>query len=576
MLLINSSTIVLIAFFLTILGLIRYQLYPERVFGALLLFLYTSNLVSSEQVIASFANPGLLTLILLILCSLALEKTKILRVIANYVIKPGYYVTWFRLYVVTTISSAFLNNTAVVSTMLSPIRNNPHHMASKLLIPLSYSAILGGTLTLIGTSTNLIVNSMVIDQGLPGLGFFDFTLVSSVLVLSCGFTLLLCSRWLPEKAAYHTIASDYFIDISVHPDSHLIGKSIEKNGLRNLESLFLVEILRRNRLISPVAPHEIIESGDRLIFSGDIKKVTQLTQFDGLSSFADQNGLPLDNLTEVIIRPDSILVGQNLKEVGFRALFDAAVVGIRRDGEKLSGKLGDVSLHSGDYLILAIGDDFKSRRNISKNFYQVSGVTTEQYLHGKQEKLTIIGFITAITLAAIGIVSLFKSLLIFLSLLLFCGCLNPNEIIQRFPKNIWLIIATAILLSQTISQSADFLELGLWVQKHHSIFTPFIGLLLIYGITWILTELITNNAAAALSFPIAYGLATNMGVDPKAYILAVAFGASASFISPYSYQTNLMVYSAGQYRLVDFVRMGLPVSLMYGVVVIGCITIFYL
>ncbi|MDW6002181.1 SLC13 family permease [Vibrio mangrovi] len=574
--LLNGSTVILIAFILTILGLIRYQSYPERVFGALLLFLYISNQVSSEQVIASFANPGLLTLILLMVCSLALEKTKLLRIITNYVIKPGYYATWIRLYLVTTIASAFLNNTAVVSTMLSPIRNNPHHTASKLLIPLSYSAILGGTLTLIGTSTNLIVNSMVIDQGLSELTFFDFTLIGSVIVLSCGLILLLCSHWLPDQVTYHTVASDYFIDVSVHPQSSLIGKSIEKNGLRNLESLFLVEILRGKRLISPVTPYDIIEPEDRLIFSGDIKKVTLLTQFDGLNSYADRNGLPLNNLTEVIIRPDSILVGQNLKEVGFRALFDAAVVGIRRDGEKISGKLGDATLFAGDYLILAIGDDFKSRRNINKNFYQVSGVTTEQYLHGIREKLTVIGFITAIALAALGIASLFKSLLIFLGLLLLCGCLNPNEIIQRFPRNIWLIIATAILLSQTVSQSDGFHELGGWIQRHHTVFTPFIGLLLIYGITWLLTELITNNAAAALSFPIAYGLATNMGVDPKTYILAIAFGASASFISPYSYQTNLMVYSAGQYRLADFVRMGLPVSLMYSAVVIGCITIFYL
>jgi di/tricarboxylate transporter len=576
MVLFNSATIIIIAFILTVVGLIRFQAYPERVFGSLLLFLIISNQVSSEQVIASFANPGLLTLILLMICSLALEKTKLLRLITNHIIRPSYFATWFRLYVATTVSSAFLNNTAVVSTMLSPLRNNSLHSSGKLLLPLSYAAILGGTVTLVGTSTNLIVNSMVIDQGLPALGFFDFTLIGSFLVLICGCVLFICSRWLPEHTQTQAVASDYFIDMSVQSQSTLIGKSIERNGLRNLESLFLVEIMRGNRLISPVSPHEIVESGDRLVFCGDIKKITLLEQFDGLNSFAGQTGLPMNNLTEVIIRPDSVLIGQSLKKTGFRALFDAAVVGIRRDGESISGKLGDVVLHAGDYLTLAIGEDFKSRRNINKNFYVISGVETEQYLHGYKEKLAILGFATSIALSAFGLVSLFKSLLIFLGILLFCRCLNTNEILQRFPKHVWLIIATAILLSQSMTQSGALNGLGVWVQANHSTFTPFIGLLLIYCITWCLTELITNNAAAALIFPIAYGLAINLGLDPKVYILAVAFGASASFVSPYSYQTNLMVYSAGQYQLSDFLRLGLPMSLVYGIVVIGCITVFYL
>jgi di/tricarboxylate transporter len=571
----NAYTVILL-FVLTIAGLIRFQAYPERVFGVLLLVLLFSGLTDSTTVVNSFANQGLLTLMLLMICSLAFEKTKLLRVIAKTIIRPSYLSTWLRLYGFTVLASSLLNNTAVVSTLLAPLRNNSHHAASKLLLPLSYAAIFGGTLTLVGTSTNLIVNSMMLDASLPALHFFDFTAVGSVVVISCGMGLFLLSRWLPDNPKNIVVASDYFVDLKVSLESSLIGKSIEDNGLRNLESLFLVEILRAGRLISPVAPHEVIEPNDRLIFSGDIKKVTLLSQFDGLSLFADKNGLPLDNLSEVIIRPDSVLVGKTLKSAGFRALFDAAVVGVRRDGETLSGKLGDAVLRAGDYLTLAMGDDFTSRRNISKNFYVVSDVETEQLLSGYKEKLAIGGFFAAIALSALGWVSLFKGLVLLLGLLLLTGSLNANEVMQRLPRQIWLIIGSALVLSQALTTSGALNGLKAWIVLHHDSFTPLMGLIVIYVCTWLLTELVTNNAAAALIFPIGLSLSHSLGVDPKAFLLTVAFGASASFISPYGYQTNLMVYSAGGYRLSDFVKVGLPISLIYGVAVVSMLNFLYL
>lgn len=571
-----NATIVILLFVSTIAGLIRFQAYPERVFGVLLLVLLISGLTDSATIVNSFANQGLLTLILLMTCSLAFEKTKLLRVVAKTIIRPSYLSTWLRLFSFTVLSSSLLNNTAVVSTLLAPLRNNSHHAASKLLLPLSYAAIFGGILTLVGTSTNLIVNSMMLDSGLPGLHFFDFTLVGSMVVIACGIGLFILSRWLPDNPKNIVAASDYFVDLKVSLDSSLIGKSIEDNGLRNLESLFLVEILRAGRLISPVAPHEVIEPNDRLIFSGDIKKVTLLSQFDGLSLFADKNGLPLDNLSEVIIRPDSILVGKTLKMAGFRALFDAAVVGVRRDGETLSGKLGDTILRAGDYLTLAMGDDFKSRRNISKNFYVVSDVETEQLLKGYKEKLAIGGFFAAIAFSALGWVSLFKGLVLLLGALLLTGSLNANEVMQRLPRQIWLIIGSALVLSQALATSGALDGLKSWIAVHQDNFTPLMGLIIIYACTWVLTELVTNNAAAALMFPIGLSLAHSLGIEPKALLLTIAFGASASFISPYGYQTNLMVYSAGGYRLHDFVKIGLPISLIYGTTVIGMLNFLYL
>lgn len=572
---IQPSYIVLALFVATIAGLIKYQNQPEKVFGILLMVLYLGGLVTTEQVITSFANQGLLTLILLMVCSLALEKTSLLRHVAKFVIKPSYKTTWWRLFSMTALSSAILNNTAVVSTMLAPIRNNPHHPASRLLLPLSYAAILGGTLTLVGTSTNLIVNSMVLESDLPGLAFFDFTAVGACVAVGCGLLLYFLSKFLPHHAKENVVAADYFIDAKVQPGSNLIGKSIEDNGLRSLESLFLVEILRDGRLVSPVSPHEVIEESDRLMFSGDIKKVTLLNQFDGLSLFAHENGLPLNNLIEVVVRPESVLVGKTLKHAGFRARFDAAVVAMKRDSEQVSGKLGEMDIEAGDYLVLAVGEDFKSRHNIHKNFYLLSSFETEKQLEGGKSLLATLGFFSAILLSACNVVPLFQGMLLLLGALLITRCLSPNEILQRLPTQIWLIISSALLLSQALINTDGLRFLDTLIQNNQQTLTPFVGLVVVYLLTCLLTELVTNNAAAALIFPMAYGLAVGLDSNVHSYILAVAFGASASFISPYGYQTNLMVYNAGRYKIKDFFKVGLPISLLYGSIVITAITLFY-
>ncbi len=562
-------------FITTIVGLIRFQSRPAVVFGVALLTLVGLNLVSREQLLSSMSNPGLVTLVLLILCSFALEKTRLLRVIASKVIVKSYNATWLRLFGITALSSAMLNNTAVVATLLSPVRNNPHHFASKLLLPLSYAAILGGTLTLIGTSTNLIVNSLYIDAHGQSLSFFSFTTIGVLLVLACGLVLRVASRWLPEIEHKETCSKGYFIDAKVVDGSELIGRSVEDNGLRHLESLFLVEVVRDGRLISPVTPTEVLQLDDRLIFSGDITKMMQLSQFSGLEMFAEKNGLLDSNLTEVVVKQESVLIGKTLKGAGFRALFDAAVVAIRRDGEEVSGKLGEVVIQTGDFLMLAVGEDFKSRRNISKNFIVISGVEPETRINGYKAWLSIGGFVLTIALAATGVIEMLQGLILLLGVLIFSQCLNVNEVVRRFPVDIWLIVSSAILLSHALVNTGVVELLAHWVNGVTDSDHLYLALILVYLMTWLLTELVTNNAAAALMFPIAYSIALGFGVDILPFVMTVAFAASGSFISPYGYQTNLMVYNAGQYRLMDFIKIGLPVSLVYAVIVLTTVPIFF-
>lgn len=559
----------------TFIGLICFQRNPERVFASATLACLALSFISVDDFLNNASNAGLIALILLVLCSFALERTSFLRKASNKLINGTVHKSYIRTLMSTAIASAILNNTAVVATLISPIKNNKLINPGKLLLPISYAAILGGTLTLVGTSTNLIVNSMAIEQGMSGFNFFDFTLVGGAALLCCMIVLLFYYPKLPNMGSATETSKEYFVEAEVSLQSSLIGKSIEDNGLRNLASLFLVEIVRQGHLITPIAPDDRIEAGDKLIFTGDIDKVLILQQFDGLKLFADQDGLLQDNLTEVLVKPDSSIVGKSLKSAGFRARFDAAVVAIRREGCALSGKLGDIKIQSGDFLVLAVGNDFATRTNLSKNFYILSGMQPQNMLRGWRDKSVLIGFLLTISVTLLLQVPLLTGLIFYVAFLIFSGSLTVNEIKRRFPVEIWLIVVSALSLANALENTgiADLISVNVdYFLDGKATILAFIS---IFILTLIITELMTNSAAAALLFPIAYNIAIGLGVSPIPFVLAVAFAASGSFISPYGYQTNVMVYNAGQYQFSDFVKFGIPVSLVYSAVVILMIPLIF-
>ncbi|XNT40087.1 SLC13 family permease [Pseudoalteromonas sp. KJ10-2] len=319
---------------------------------------------------------------------------------------------------------------------------------------------------------------------------------------ACGVALYFCRSLLPDRKIQGDTAQKYFIEAKVKPESSLVGKSIDENGLRHLQSLFLVEIMRGDLQLTAINPNQVIQANDKLIFSGDISKVSQLRLFDGLSIFAESSGLPLGNLREVVVRSESILNGKSLKSVGFRSLFDAAVVAIKRDGEKVSGKIGKLKIKPGDFLVLAVGEDFKSRRNIRKNFILLSDVELDSRLSGKKELLAIAGFFVAIGLAALGVIPLFKAVLLLLGVLLLSGCVTSSELLRRFPTDIWVIISSAIVLSYALQNSGVIDNFNQLMSASTHLFSPLFALVAIFAITLLLTELVTNNAAAALIFPL--------------------------------------------------------------------------
>ncbi|MCG9758429.1 SLC13 family permease [Pseudoalteromonas sp. Isolate6] len=536
---------------------------------------YLTGLIDLESMLVNYANPSLITLVLLILVSIAIEKTTLVKKLAHSMAQGSLAKAVIKLGLSTAFLSSFTNNTAVVASLITTVKESKTHAPSKLLLPLSYTAILGGTLTLIGTSTNLIVNGFAVEAGMAPLGFFDFTLVG-LAVLSVGLlTITIMLKYLPDNGKNNDEVVPFYLEGKVEPSSKLVGRTVEENGLRDLKDLFLAEIIRGERRICAVTPQQEILASDVLLFVGDINSVPLLQRFDGLKIVHDKHEKDVEHLVEVVVSQSSRFLGKTIKEIRFREQFHAAIIAIRRGHDRLQGGIGQVELQAGDSLILAPSSDFYALPNLKREFVYISGLDLQTHLSRNKSNTVLASFATVVGLSIFGVVPLVKGLIVLLAALVVLGTIKVPEMKRRFPIELVAIVGSAIGLAKLMIETGLAAEISsslLWLLGD---FGPYGAFIAIFVMTVIFTELITNNAAAALSFPVAYALASGFGVNPLPFVMAVAFGASASFISPFGYQTNLMVYSAGNYRIRDYVTMGLPLSLIYSATVLTVIPLVF-
>ncbi|MFH0288577.1 SLC13 family permease [Vibrio owensii] len=548
---------------------------PSYVFAGAAFIAFMAGMIELNTIAANFTNSSLLTLVLLILASSALEKTLLISWVSRSISEGHLGSVIAKLGFSTALLSSFTNNTAVVVSLIGAIKRNQQHAPSKLLIPLSYAAIFGGTLTLIGTSTNLIINSFVEDAGLPSLSFFTPTMIGLAVLVGGVLILIPLSYLLPNYDDQNQEDLPYFLESRVEPGSPLVGRTITENNLRALRKLFLAEVIRDGVTVSSVGPDFVLNAKDRLLFCGDVESVATLQEIPGLTLFGHQH-LNGQSFIEVVVSSSATFCHKTLKESRFRDRFDAVVVAIRRGHERLEGGLGNITLAAGDTLVLVPGKRFEAeRRAHRKEFVLVNDLDSSARLDSNKSALVLFGFAAVIGCALLELVPIIKGLAAYLIALLAFGVIQLSELRRRFPIDIVVIVGSALSIAQLMISSGLSVRMGDMFIEAFNGWGVFGALVATYIMTLVLTELVTNNAAAALSFPIGYSMAVGYGVDPMPFIMAVLFGASASFISPYGYQTNLLVYSVGNYKLTDYVRIGVPISIVYSVLVLTLIPVFF-
>jgi di/tricarboxylate transporter len=452
-------------------------------------------------------------------------------------------------------------------------------------MPVSFASILGGVITAIGTSTNLVVSGLMTASDQRPLGLFEIGQVGlPVAVAGLIVMVLLAPRVLaPRRAPGERMGDDarqFTVEMTLSNGSPLAGQTVADAGLRNLEGVFLVEVERSGYRIAPVSPDEVLVTGDRLTFAGNVSRVLDLQRLPGLTSaeephFSFAGSAMRRRMFEAVVGQDSTLAGSSLKEIGFRSRYGGAVLAIHRAGERIDAKLGEVRLHPGDVLLVLSDSDFRRRWNDGRDFLVIAPLDGET--PPRRDKALIVGIVVAALLAVVGtgMLDILKAALVAAFALVAFRVLSPSEARGAVDLNVIIVIAGSFGLGEAVSRS------GLAQQLADTIIEPMgslgdIGLLIgVLLATVLLTELITNNAAAVLVFPIAMAVASQSGLDPRPFAMAIALAASASFLTPIGYQTNTMVYGMGGYRFSDFARLGLPLTLIALAVGVIVIPIFW-
>ncbi len=567
---------------ITIVALAREVLPPAGTVLSAVIVLMVAGVITPAQAFSGFSNPAPITVGALYVLARAVDKTGALQPLVNATLGGGTRRRWSltRLVVPSAAASAFLNNTPIVAMLVPQVSDWAERRGqspSLYLMPLSFAAILGGMTTVIGTSTNLVVSGLLEAAGQPPLAMFEISRLGVPVAIVGALALVLLAPFLlPERRSVRRELEEeireFVVSMVVEPNGTLDGKAVEAGGLRHLQGVYLVEIERQGSSIAPVPPTTVLRGGDRLTFVGKADHVLDLQSTRGLAFSEQQHvgALHTNSHTffEAVVGAASPLIGKTLPEVEFRGRYQAAVIAIHRAGHRVQAKLGDVRLRVGDTLILLAGPDFRDRWRDRTDFLLVARLGGAP--PSTQRNAWLVAGITLAIVggAALGVLPILHLSLLGAIALVLLGVLTPGEARRSIDIDVLLVIAGAFGLGAAMATSglADRLA-GTLIDSLGSL-GPTGVLVGVVAATLILLAFVTNNAAAVLMFPIAISAATSLGLDPRSFAIVLAITASASFITPIAYQTNLMVYGPGGYRFADYARLGLPLTAAVAAVIV--------
>ncbi len=564
---------------------LRTRVSPDVVTSGALTLLLITGVLTTEEALAGFANPGVMTVAVLYVVVTGLTETGAVGWIGQALLGRPRNEADARLKLMLPAAglSAFLNNTPVVAIFIPAVLDwaKRHRLRlSALLMPLSFASIAGGTCTLIGTSTNLVVNGMYEARDSAeggGLGMFELAWIGIPVTLAVlAYMSLLGGRLLPTR----TPATDSFADVRnytsemlVPEGSPLAGKSIEDAGLRQLPGLYLVEIERDGQIMAAVSSRVVLRGGDRLVFAGMLDSVVDLQRIRGLRPATDQvfklGGPRQDRcFVEAVLSNRCPLVGRSVREGRFRAHYNAAIIALSRNGERVQRKIGDIVLAAGDTLLLETHPSFVLQQRNSRDFLVVAQHGDVHPPDHARAPIAIAIVATMVLSVALEWFNMLEAALLAAGAMIMTRC-TSGRVARRAPDwQVLVVIATSLGIGAALEKTgAAGILAGSLIGLAQGM--PWVSLTLVFLSAALLTALATNNVAAVLVFPIAMDAARLMDVSPLPFIVTLMVAASASFSTPIGYQTNLMVFNVGGYRFADFLRVGVPLTVLIGLITVG-------
>ncbi|ADU32006.1 SLC13 family permease [Evansella cellulosilytica] len=577
-------TFVIIVVLLMLVSLAKEIAKPAFIVFIALASLLLSGILSPADALRGFSNEGMLTVALLFIVAGAVKQSGVLNQIVTKSLGGGKSPRKSLVQMMGPMAglSAFLNNTPIVVMFTPVVRKwcKERNIApSKFLIPLSYATIFGGTLTLIGTSTNLVIHGFMLEQGLDGFSMFQLAIVSLpagilgiIYMVTIGYKLLPSRR--TSEESFEESSREYLSEAYVEANSPLVGKTIEEAGLRELSGLYLIEIIRNGERTASVPSYKKLMANDKLIFTGVLSTIVDLQNIKGLRVETGTN-LKLEDLQngsaslmEAVVSHQSSLAQKTVKESKFRSKYGAGVVAVHRADVRINDKVGDIVLKPGDTLLLLSNKDFERRWTNSRDFYLISPLKEPEVVDSRKSIIALSTIISMIALAAFNILPMFQSALLAVIVLFFTKTITFEGAKKYIQFDVLLLIACTIGIGIALDQTgaaALIAQSFIHITKGVGIIGAVIA---IYLLTTLFTEVITNNAAAVLMVPISLAIANQLSVDPMSFFVTIAIAASASFATPIGYQANLIVYGPGGYRFSDYLKVGIPLNILYLIVTV--------